>query len=213
MISRYFTSELYGAPRERVNCIGCTRWRERRAQRHAETRVAYGPAELEANVTVFHAVLLSATLLCSLVAGFLFAFAAVVMPGIRRLDDGGFIRAFQVIDGVIQNNQPLFSVVWAGSVLALIAAAVWGVWELTGVDRTLVIAAALVYLLCVQLPTIAINIPLNNTLQKLNPSTMDEPARKRAREAFEPRWNRWNAIRTALAILVSVLLLLLLVRV
>jgi hypothetical protein len=28
-----------------------------------------------------------------------FACAAVVMPGIRSLDDGGFLRAFQVIDG------------------------------------------------------------------------------------------------------------------
>ena len=47
-------------------------------------------------MTVFQVVLMMATFLCSLVAGFLFAFAAVVMPGIRSLDDGGFIRAFQV---------------------------------------------------------------------------------------------------------------------
>jgi uncharacterized membrane protein len=37
-----------------------------------------------------------------LVAGFLFAFAAVIMPGIRSLGDRAFIRAFQVIDRVIQ---------------------------------------------------------------------------------------------------------------
>jgi hypothetical protein len=41
-------------------------------------------------------------------AGCLFAFAAVVMPGLRSLDEGGFIRTFQVIDRVIQNDQPLF---------------------------------------------------------------------------------------------------------
>jgi hypothetical protein len=103
-------------------------------------------------VTIFHAVLLLATFLCSLVAGLLFAFAAVVMPGIRSLDDGGFIRAFQVIDRVIQNNQPLFVFVWVGSVLSLIAAAVLGIWALNGADRLLIIVAALLYLLCVQLP-------------------------------------------------------------
>jgi hypothetical protein len=74
-------------------------------------------------VTIFDGVLVLATFLCSLVAGFLFAFAAVVMPGIGRLDDRGFIRAFQVIDRVIQRNQALFVLVWVGSVLALIAAA------------------------------------------------------------------------------------------
>ena len=104
---------------------------------------------------MFHAVLVLATFLCALVAGLLFAFAAVVMPGIRRLDDGGFIRAFQAIDRVIQNNQPLFIFVWVGSVLALIAAAVLGVSALSGADRLLIIVAALLYLLCVQFPTFA----------------------------------------------------------
>lgn len=164
-------------------------------------------------MTIFYAALLLATFLCSLVAGLLFAFAAVVMPGIRSLDDGGFIRAFQVIDRVIQNNQPLFVFVWVGSVLALIAAAVLGIWELNGADRLLIIVAALLYLLCVQLPTFAINIPMNNEVQKLDPDSMNETTRKRAREAFEPRWNRWNAIRTACASLASILLMILCMRV
>ena len=98
------------------------------------------------------AVLMVAAYLCSLVAGLLFSFAVVVMPGIRSLDDGGFIRAFQTIDRTIQNNQPLFVFVWVGSVLAVIFAAVSGIWVLTGVDRLLMIVAALVYLLGVQAP-------------------------------------------------------------
>ena len=44
--------------------------------------------------TLFLAALLLATLLCALVAGFLFAFAVVVMPGIATLDDTGFLRGF-----------------------------------------------------------------------------------------------------------------------
>jgi uncharacterized membrane protein len=164
-------------------------------------------------VTVLEPILIATTFLCSLVAGFLFAFAAVVMPGIRRLDDGAFIRAFQGIDGVIQNNQPLFLFVWVGSIPALLAAAVLGLWALQGADRVLVIAAAAIYLLCVQLPTFAINVPLNNELQKLDSAGMNETARGRARHAFEARWNRWNAFRTACASLTSVLLMLLLLRV
>ena len=164
-------------------------------------------------MTIFHAVLALATFLCALVAGLLFAFAVVVMPGIRSLDDGGFIRAFQAIDRVIQNNPPLFVFVWVGSVLALITAAVLGMWTLSGTDRLLIIVAALLYLLCVQLPTVTINIPLNNEIQKLDPDSMNETTRKRAREAFEPRWNRWNAIRTACASVASLVLMLLLMSV
>jgi uncharacterized membrane protein len=163
-------------------------------------------------MTLFQAVLMSAAFLCSLVAGLLFAFAAVVMPGIRRLGDGEFIRSFQVMDRVIQNNQPLFVVVWVGSVLALVTAAALGVWELRGADRLLLVIAALIYLLGVQLPTIAINIPLNNELQKLDVGTMDERIRKRARDDFEARWNRWNVFRAAGASLTSILLVLVLLR-
>ena len=53
-------------------------------------------------MTLYQLLLMLAAFLCSLVAGFLFAFAAVIMPGIRSLDDAGFIRAFQVIDRVIR---------------------------------------------------------------------------------------------------------------
>ena len=49
-----------------------------------------------------------AVLLCSLTAGFLFAFAVVVMPGLKALDDAAYLRAFQLMDGVIQDRQPLF---------------------------------------------------------------------------------------------------------
>ena len=57
---------------------------------------------------VFQIAIILAAFLCSLVAGFLFAFAIVTMPGIRSLNDQEFLRAFQVMDRVIQNKQPLF---------------------------------------------------------------------------------------------------------
>jgi uncharacterized membrane protein len=156
--------------------------------------------------------LILAAVLCSLVAGFLFCFATVVMPGIKTLDDGTFIRAFQAIDGVIQKGQPVFGFVWVGSVLALVAAAVMGLWKLGGFDRPLLIVAAVVYMLGVQVPTVTINIPLNNQLQRFDASTVDETVRRRAREDFESRWNRWNVFRAACASVVSVLLVLLLLR-
>jgi uncharacterized membrane protein len=163
-------------------------------------------------MTLFHALLLTAALLCSLVAGFLFAFAAVVMPGIKKLDDGAFIRAFQVIDGVIQKGQPLFQLVWLGSVLLLVAAAAMAVWRSSGLDRVIILVAAAGYVLAVQLPTITINIPLNNKLQALDSNRLSEASAKDARDQFEATWNRWNVFRTAFAIAVSALLLVVLHR-
>ncbi len=161
---------------------------------------------------IFQIALILATFLCSLVAGFLFAFALVVRPGIRSLNDREFIRAFQVIDGVIQNNQPIFMLVWVGSVVALVTSAVLGIGQLDGGGRLLMIFAALAYLLGVQLPTFTINVPLNNKLQTLEVDELDETTQKAARKDFEPRWNLWNSIRTAFASVASALLITLLFR-
>lgn len=156
--------------------------------------------------------LIVATLLCSLVAGFVFAFACVAMPGIGSLNDREFLHAFQVMDRVIQNNQPLFMLVWLGSAVAIVASGLLGAWQLSGVDRLLLIAAGVVYLAGVQLPTITINAPLNNQLQAADLQTMDEASLAEARSRFEARWNRWNIIRTVLATLTSALLILLVLR-
>lgn len=154
----------------------------------------------------------AALLLCSLTAGFLLAFAGVVMPGLKRLDDAAYLRAFQAVDGVIQKGQPLFAIMWVGSVIALLAALALGVPTLAGLDRLMLAAAGVVYLVGVQLPTATINIPLNNALQRLSIGELDDLSAREARAGFEDRWNRWNAVRTALAIGTSILLLAIVVR-
>lgn len=158
-------------------------------------------------------VLVLAALLCSLVAGFLFAFAVVVMPGIRRLGDAEYLRAFKEMDGVIQRGGPMFGLVWAGSVVAVLAGVAMAVGQVSGADRVLLGLAAAGYLLGVQLPTFVVNVPLNNELQALDIGAADDASRRSARERFESRWNRWNVIRTVVGVLVSAMLLAVLIRV
>ena len=156
---------------------------------------------------------MSPSLLCSLVSGFLLAFAIVAMPGIRTLNDRDFIRAFQAIDGVIQNRQLIFMLVWGGSVAALLVSLTLGLGTLDESNRILILGAAATYLLGVQLPTFAINVPLNDKLQSVNIDSMDTTQQSSIRCDFEPRWNRRNDIRTIFAILTSVQLILLLYRI
>jgi len=162
-------------------------------------------------MSILEIVLIVSALLCALVAGLVFAFATVVMPGIGNLDDREFIRSFQVIDGIIQNGQPVFGLVWIGSAVALPVAAVMGVLQLDGASKALVVSSALAYLIGVQIPTFGINVPLNNALQRLNVDAMDEGALASARREFESPWVRWNTIRTIVASLVSAALIVVLV--
>ena len=134
------------------------------------------------------------------------------MPGIKNLNDKQFIRAFQVMDRIIQNNQPLFMLVWVGSFLVLLATVIFAFGSLSGFNLVILLIAFTIYLLGVQLPTVVFNIPLNNQLQTLDVEMMNEAELKSARENFEPRWNRWNNTRTILATITSLLLLALLLK-
>jgi uncharacterized membrane protein len=155
--------------------------------------------------------LVAATFLVSLVAGFLFAFAVVVMPGIRALEDGDFIRSFQHIDGVIQRGEPFFGLVFIGSVVSLLAAVVLGAPALAGLERTLLLSAGGLFIVGVLVPTGAVNVPLNNRLQRLDAAALGPEESSSARQAFEPRWNRWNRIRTGLACMSAALMTVLLI--
>jgi uncharacterized membrane protein len=159
-----------------------------------------------------HVALMLAIMLCSLVAGLLFGFAIVVMPGIAKLNDKGFLSAFKHMDEIIQNNQPLFILVWAGSILSIIITVILGIMNLTGTKIYILILASILYLVGVQLPTFRFNIPLNNSLQNLDIESLDESEAALCRVDFETPWNRWNRIRTVNAILAVSMLLLLLIR-
>ena len=159
-----------------------------------------------------HAALMLAILLCSLVAGLLFGFAIVVMPGIAKLTDKEYLLTFKHMDGVIQNNQPLFILVWAGSILSVIITLILGIMKLGGTQIYLLVFASILYLFGVQLPTFRFNIPLNNSLQNLDIESLEESEAALSRAAFETPWNRWNKIRTLNAILAVSMMLLLLIR-
>lgn len=158
---------------------------------------------------LFHLLLVFATLSTTMVAGLVFTFAAIIMPGIAKLDDRSFIKAFQVIDGIIQKGQPLFGIVWVGSILSLLVASVLGFWRLDGSLKWLLLAATLLYLTAVQAPTFLINVPRNNKLQAVEVERASDESISAERQYFEATWNHWNNFRTVIATVVSVILLLL----
>ena len=159
-------------------------------------------------MTLFVGFLIVSTLLCALVTGFIFTYAVVVMPGFAKLDNRDFIRAFQVTDGVIQNNQPLFMHAWVGSIVSIVVTMILGFIELHGIERWTVIAIGFVFLMGVQGITIRVHLPLNNRFQRLEIDEMDPESLSKERNKFETRWNYFNNIRTMIAFAVSFSLML-----
>ncbi|MDC1072490.1 DUF1772 domain-containing protein [Gammaproteobacteria bacterium] len=152
--------------------------------------------------------LICSILSCTLVTGFTLLYAVVIMPGLSKLDDKEFIKAFQVTDGVIQDNQPLFILTWLGSVISVVGAILSSIISVGLPEAWLIVFVGVVYLLGVQGITLSVHLPLNNHIKKINIEKTDNKTLSVEREKFETRWNFFNTIRTGISFLVSLTLLL-----
>jgi uncharacterized membrane protein len=135
------------------------------------------------------------------------------MPGFSKLNDKDFIRAFQVTDNIIQNNQPLFMLIWIGSILSVISTIVFSVFNINADYSIFIIVTGFFYLIGVQGLTISIHIPLNNNIQKIDVDKEDELKLNEVRKEFEIKWNYYNRIRTVVAFTVTTLLMLILLNI
>ena len=139
----------------------------------------------DANFTLTDA----ATVATGLMAGVYFIYAVAVMPGLRRLDDSGFVAAFQATDRAIIN--PVFLVTFFAPT------ALCGIGAVTerGEPGYRWIVLALVLNAAIVAVTMAVNVPLNDALKARG--DVAGPDAAAARDAFrEGRWVTWNWFRT-----------------
>lgn len=155
----------------------------------------------------FYFFLFLSILSCSLVTGIIFTYAIVVMPGLSKLSDKEFLKAFQVTDQVIQNNQPLFMLTWIGSIVSVLSLILASITFVGLSEGWLILLFAIIYLLGVQGITILIHLPLNNYIQKLNLEELIDKNLKTVRSNFEKKWNFYNNIRCITSFLVSLVFL------
>ncbi len=132
------------------------------------------------------------------------------MPGFSKLEDKEFLRAFQVTDGVIQNNQPLFMLTWVCSIISVLSVMAISILSLGVSEAWIIFVVGLIYLLGVQGITVSIHLPLNNHIQKIDINDMNNKSLNEERTNFEMRWNYFNNIRTFIAFSASLSFLLIL---
>ncbi|MFC4636064.1 DUF1772 domain-containing protein [Dokdonia ponticola] len=137
-------------------------------------------------------------LLTGLSAGLCFTWANAITPGIGRMDDLSFLRAFQNMNRTIVN--PLFIIVFFGPFF-LSPLHLYTLKNVSSEVTLLLIFAAVCYIGGVVLVTIFGNVPLNNILDKTDLSALSRENLKTLRASFEDRWNRLHLIRTVTAII------------
>lgn len=156
-------------------------------------------------ITFQNIVILILILLTGLSAGLCFTWTNVVTTGIGRLDNFGYLNAFQQMNRTILN--PMFFIVFFGPVFINVinlylhkSASHTMIW-------LLIIATAL-YVFGVAIITIFGNVPLNELLDKTDLVSSSKDELSILRDRFENKWNRLHLIRTISSSITFILLIL-----
>ena len=148
--------------------------------------------------------LVLATLFTGMSAGLCFTWTNAITPGLGRLNDIGYLQAFQQMNRTILN--PMFLVVFFGPFLINLL----NLYLFKGNSSTfmwLLISATAIYFFGIVLVTIFGNVPLNEMLDKTDLSNTSVDQLKSLRDNFEVKWNRLHLIRTITSILSFLLLI------
>lgn len=143
---------------------------------------------------------LGCVLLLGLMSGFFYAYSVDVMIALDRLAPAQAIEAMQSINFVVRN--PVFFITFF---LTPILCFLTGALLLTGASRTsgiLIVAAGAFYLLFALLPTIAVNVPMNEALAELSAQSVAANSQV-IWDEYSPTWTFWNTLRTITSLIAT----------
>ena len=128
--------------------------------------------------------------------GFFYAWVCSTMWGLDAADPNVAIPAMQAMNASVRN--PVFAPAFFGTPLVL-AAAVLAAWKAGERRGALLFASAgLLYVLGAMVPTVTINVPLNEALAALAPP-LEAAAARDAWRAYSNPWQFWNGVRAVAA--------------
>lgn len=148
-------------------------------------------------------ILILSILFTGLTAGLCFTWYNAVTPGIGRLDNIGFLRAFQAMNRAIINGK--FMIVFMGPTILLFLNTY--LFRNTSTAFWLFLVAAILFFVGIGLVTVFGNVPLNEILDTSNLEVLSKIELQELRDKFEQPWNRWHTIRTASSIFSFLLLI------
>ncbi len=158
---------------------------------------------MEINLKII--VLLVSILCTGLTAGLCFTWSNAITPGIGRLDDLGFLQAFQAMNRAIINRS--FLIIFFGPIVLLFINVFLHrttnpvtFWSFT--------LAAILFFVGIGLVTVFKNVPLNELLDNTVLENLSALELSELRTKFEHPWNRWHIQRTIASFTSFALLLL-----
>lgn len=135
-----------------------------------------------------------------LMAGVFVTFSDFVMRGLHAAAPAGGIESMQMINRVIYRS--IFMVLFMGLAVISAGVVIYGLVFGFGAATTPLVLGGLVYVVGVFLVTGIFNVPMNNTLDGLDPHSV---AAAHFWEEYNNRWVLWNHVRSIASTLTAAL--------
>lgn len=148
---------------------------------------------------------LVAIITLGLMAGLFYNWSFNITSGLAKMDDRSYLNSMQILNRTILN--PAFFFIFLGSIFTLPFLCYLQSKIAFDISFYFVAAAAIIYILGSIGTTFFGNIPLNNNLEALNLSQLNNEECKSFRTLFESKWNNLNLIRTISSFVSFILLL------
>lgn len=137
--------------------------------------------------------------------GVFYAFSTFVMKGLDRIEPVAAITAMRGLNAEAQANAP-FLALFVGSTLVALGVGVTAALRLSQPGAGYVLAGAVLGLVAFVV-TMAVNVPLNNRLEAIDPTGLSAADALRDWQAYLVPWTAWNHVRTLAPLLGSALML------
>lgn len=145
-----------------------------------------------------HIALGAAAVAAIVTAGTFVVFSAVYSPALHKLGDREYIERMQTINRDIQN--PWFLGSFMGAVVLLPLAAYLYRKSDDGRKASLLVTASVLYTVGTFGITSAVNVPLNDKLDKVSTATALPGSLGGTRRDYETNWTKWHIVRTVAAV-------------
>lgn len=139
-----------------------------------------------------------AALGCGMIAGAFFAFSSFIMRALGQLPAPNGLSAMQSINVVVIN--PVFLGVFVGTVFICLAAMVLALVRWQGLASMWVLAGGVLYIAGCFAVTMLLNVPLNDALAKVDPTSAEGAA---LWTTYLDKWTMWNTVRALASLAAS----------
>lgn len=137
---------------------------------------------------------------CGLIAGLYFAFSTFIMTALGRIDQAAGIAAMNSIN--VEIVRSLFMPVFLGTTVSCAGLAVMGLLRMSEPGAAAMMIGGGAYVIGMFVVTAVFNVPLNNALAAVQPSS---PEAASVWASYLKDWTFWNHVRTIASLGASVL--------